>query len=178
MKRRKALTVMAGGFGATLLGTGLLVMGCSPKNKNSGLFSEEDIHLLDEFGETILPRTIHSPGAKSTKIGLFMTTIATDCYAQKDKDLFIKGLQELAGIGFLDLTTKEREEVLMAWEKEAATHSEVENPHFYKIMKELVVWGYFTSEIGLTKALRYNPIPGKYIGCVPYTVGDRAWANY
>lgn len=43
------------------------------------------------------------------------------------------------------------------------------------MMKELTIWGYFTSEPGTTKALRYNPIPGRFDGCIPYT-GENAWA--
>ncbi len=48
--------------------------------------------------------------------------------------------------------------------------------HYFRMMKELTLLGYFTSEIGQTKALRYNQAPGKYEGCVPYKKGDKAWA--
>ena len=44
------------------------------------------------------------------------------------------------------------------------------------MMKELTLLGYFTSEVGATKALRYLPVPGRYDGNVPYKKGDRAWA--
>jgi hypothetical protein len=43
-------------------------------------------------------------------------------------------------------------------------------------MKELTLLGYFTSEVGATKALRYVPIPGRFDGCIPYKKGDKAWA--
>jgi hypothetical protein len=43
-------------------------------------------------------------------------------------------------------------------------------------MKQLTLLGYFTSEPGATKALRYNPVPGKFEGCIPYKKGDKAWA--
>ncbi|MFM8449969.1 MAG: gluconate 2-dehydrogenase subunit 3 family protein, partial [Haliscomenobacter sp.] len=48
-------------------------------------------------------------------------------------------------------------------------------PHFFRDLKSLTRWGYFTSEAGVTKALRYNPIPGSYKGCVPYEPGEIAW---
>jgi hypothetical protein len=44
------------------------------------------------------------------------------------------------------------------------------------MMKQLTIWGYFTSEPGVVKALRYNPIPEEFIGCIPYINGDKAWA--
>ena len=45
------------------------------------------------------------------------------------------------------------------------------------MMKELTLLGFFTSEIGATKALRYVAVPGKYEGCIPYNKGDKAWAT-
>jgi hypothetical protein len=38
-------------------------------------------------------------------------------------------------------------------------------------MKELTILGFFTSEIGATKVLKYTPVPGRYNGCVP----QKAW---
>ena len=48
--------------------------------------------------------------------------------------------------------------------------------HYFRMMKELTLLGYFTSEVGATKALRYLPVPGKYDGNYPYKKGDKAWA--
>ena len=36
----------------------------------------------------------------------------------------------------------------------------------------------FTSEIGMTKAMRYKESPGPFQPCVPYTKGDPAWAAH
>jgi hypothetical protein len=44
------------------------------------------------------------------------------------------------------------------------------------MMKELTLLGFFTSEIGATKALKYVETPGSYNGNLPYKKGDRAWA--
>jgi hypothetical protein len=49
--------------------------------------------------------------------------------------------------------------------------------HYFRMMKELTLLGYFTSEIGATKALRYIAVPGHYDGNVPYKKGDKAWAT-
>ncbi len=53
-----------------------------------------------------------------------------------------------------------------------------ENPdYYYTMMKQLTILGYFTSKEGATKALRYDPVPGKYDGSYPYKKGDKAWAT-
>ncbi len=37
------------------------------------------------------------------------------------------------------------------------------------MMKELTLLGYFTSEIGMTKAQQYVESPGRFEPCIPYT---------
>jgi gluconate 2-dehydrogenase gamma chain len=49
-------------------------------------------------------------------------------------------------------------------------------PPFFPVLKDLVTVGYFTSEVGATKAVRYDPNPGAYRGCVPLKEIGRAWA--
>jgi hypothetical protein len=60
-----------------------------------------------------------------------------------------------------------------------ATQIESEPPSkYFRMMKELALLGYFTSEIGATQALRYVESPGRYDPCVPYKPGDRDWASH
>jgi hypothetical protein len=51
-------------------------------------------------------------------------------------------------------------------------------PHYFRMMKELALLGYFTSEIGYTKAMRYQETPGRFDPCLPYTKGEPAWAPH
>jgi hypothetical protein len=62
----------------------------------------------------------------------------------------------------------------------AITEKPPEKPpaHYFRMMKELSLLGYFTSEIGCTQALRYVEAPGRYDPCVPYHPGDKAWAPH
>lgn len=52
-----------------------------------------------------------------------------------------------------------------------------EGPHFFMLMKQLTMLGYFTSEIGMKQAQRYDPVPGKFIGDYPYKKGDKAFVG-
>lgn len=63
-----------------------------------------------------------------------------------------------------------------AIEKQQDKSKEAPPRHYFRMMKELTLLGYFTSEIGQTQALRYNPVPGRYEGCVPYKKGDKVQA--
>jgi Gluconate 2-dehydrogenase subunit 3 len=50
--------------------------------------------------------------------------------------------------------------------------------HYFRMMKELTLLGYFTSEIGCTQAQRYTESPGRFDPCLPYKKGERAWAPH
>ena len=50
--------------------------------------------------------------------------------------------------------------------------------HYFRMMKELALLGFFTSEIGCTRAQRYKETPGAYQACVPYVKGEPAWAGH
>lgn len=45
--------------------------------------------------------------------------------------------------------------------------------HYFTMMKQLTLLGFFTSKEGMTKAMRYQPVPGRFDGCVPYKKGDK-----
>jgi hypothetical protein len=50
-------------------------------------------------------------------------------------------------------------------------------PQFFALVRDLTLLGYFTSEIGATKAYEYLDIPGRYDGCVDLKPGQRVWAT-
>ena len=61
-----------------------------------------------------------------------------------------------------------------------AASAVTDNPpaHYFRMMKELALLGYFTSEIGMTQAQRYAETPGRYDPCLPYTAGEKSWAPH
>jgi hypothetical protein len=48
--------------------------------------------------------------------------------------------------------------------------------HYFKVIKDNVLWGYFSSEIGATVALRFVEFPGKYT-TVDYKKGEHAYSS-
>jgi hypothetical protein len=50
--------------------------------------------------------------------------------------------------------------------------------HYLRMMKELALLGYFTSEIGCTQAQRYIESPGRFDPCTDYRPGEKAWAQH
>jgi len=188
MNRREALNRVALLLGGTIIGGQLFMEGCTrPATKGvEELFGENRIDFLGDIAETILPQT-QTPGAKEAGVGAFIPVMVRDCYTPEDQKVFLEGLGKLEeasekqyGSAFQELSPDRRTELLTALDKEQVEHGktkkEGEPRHYFRMLKELTLLGYFTSELGATKALRYNPIPGRYEGDIPYKKGDRAWA--
>ncbi|HYM93182.1 MAG TPA: gluconate 2-dehydrogenase subunit 3 family protein [Chitinophagaceae bacterium] len=45
--------------------------------------------------------------------------------------------------------------------------------HYFTLMKQLTLWGYFTSKEGIMQALKYVPVPGHFDSCIDYKKGDK-----
>jgi hypothetical protein len=48
---------------------------------------------------------------------------------------------------------------------------------YYALIKQLTLFGYFTSKEGITQALRFTPVPGKWEACIDYKKGDAIFAG-
>ncbi len=198
MNRRDALervALLMGGLVSVPTITAFLE-GCTPGTQSGSEqfagFSADQLNLVSEIAETILPAT-GTPGAKDAKVGEFVELMLKDCYYPKDQNSFLKGLDELSKKGFLKASQGERENLLSEAEdyayqfkeetarkrsqaKESQQSFEEPGVPFFSLMKELTLLGYFTSEAGATQALDYLPVPGRYEGCVDLKEGQKAWA--
>lgn len=188
--RREAIrrvTVLLGGV-AFVGGSGLLEASArlQPRaqvtRQGVGSFTAQDVALLDEVADTILPET-KTPGAKAAQVGAFMALMVTDTYTEHNQAVFRAGLQKLTAASFMALPPAQRLALLAQLDREQKLYMDARTgddtpPHFFRMMKELALLGYFTSEIGCTQALRYVEAPGSFDPCVPYTPGETAWAAH
>ncbi|HEV7991808.1 MAG TPA: gluconate 2-dehydrogenase subunit 3 family protein [Gemmatimonadaceae bacterium] len=189
MNRREAVARLMAITGTMAIGAELFITGCrAPGAKNRAEpFTAAELALLDEIGETIIPTT-DSPGARSVGIGAFMTTMATQCYDDSAYTAFRRGIGEIDRASrkrhdksFMESTPAERTALLNELDREqrkyTAEKDGSDRPHYFRLMKELTLLGYFSSETGCTKALRYVESPGSYDGNLAYRKGDRAFYN-
>lgn len=130
--------------------------------------------LLAEAADTIIPDT-DTPGAKAAGTEQFIGRVLRDCYVREEQAKFYDGLAKLDaasrsahGRGFAELDKAQREELM----KQTAKRDKA----FFLRLRELTIAGYFTSEIGATKALEYLPIPGRFEGDIAVKPGQKAWA--
>jgi hypothetical protein len=185
ISRREAVRRIALLMGGAMVGSEALLRGDPVPGKAGGGFTDGDVALLDAIGDTIVPDT-DIPGAGSVGIGAFMAMMVTDCYSGAEHEVFRKGLVQIddacrarCGAPFIGSAPAQRTALAIALDAEQRAHSEKkapdDPPHYFRMMKELALLGYFSSELGCTRAVRYIEVPGAYHGDIPYTKGERAW---
>ncbi len=180
MNRREALVLLAAGFGGTIFGAQRMLLGIAQASEAgpAPLLSGADLDLLNEVGETILPATAASGGAKAANVAAFMDDTVRNFYDEGERATFIAGLAQLraasrgrfAGRGYLQLAPDDRHALLLTLEQTRP------QPPYYQMIKQLSVMGYFTSEIGATQAMAHVAVPGRFDGIVKIPPGTRAWS--
>ncbi len=186
MNRRELLKLITAATGTAMIGATGTLAGCANEASKAAplVFTEQDRILLDEVAETIIPRT-DTPGAKDAEVGQFMTVFVRDCYTPEQQKVFHQGLPQLNarakqgyGSEFGALSEEHRLELVRTLDSEAKKVAAAGGePHYFTLLKQLTLFGFFTSEVGGTQVLRYMAIPGRYDGCMPYEEGERAWAT-
>ncbi len=188
MDRRKALQNVALLIGGSIVGGNLFMQtGCKSDNAVNALFKQSQVDMMDEIAETIIPKT-NTPGAKDAAVGAFMSVMVLDCYKPEDQKIFLDGLlkidelsQQKNGKLFMKATPEGRLSLLRELDKEQIDYmskkKQEEPAHYFRMMKETATLGFFTSEVACNHVIRYEAVPGKYIGDLDYKKGDKVWAN-
>lgn len=144
------------------------------------LVSARQAALLQELVEVIIPTT-DTPGAKDALAHVFVDLYVKDCYPAEQQQVFLKGLDDLdaasqkqRGVDFLKLSADERLAALKQLERESWERGEPVEKSFIRMLKNLTLVGFFTSQPGATRAAEYVRSPGPFEGCNDLKPGQRA----
>jgi gluconate 2-dehydrogenase gamma chain len=130
--------------------------------------------------ERILPRT-DTPGAIDAGVPAFISALYSGFMSDADRQTLTSGLSRLDaasraahGTTFAALTVAQQNAVLRG----IAVAEEGQPQGFFRLFRSATILGYFTSEQVGRNVLHYDPIPGRYDGCVPLSeVGNRNWTT-
>ncbi len=194
LRRRELLKISA-----ALLGTGVsaslsravlagadVVSGAASAN-----FAEAERLAVELLCDMIIPTT-DTPGALQAGVPDFIALIVFDWYTESEREAFFTGLQALDAhcltgeqVAFHQASESTRGAALREQEQVGGGFKSPPNlfggfwdgPElpFFKRIKELVVLGYYTSEVGATQELIYMPIPGEFKGDVDFAEVGRQW---
>ncbi len=187
MNRRDAIkrtTILLGG---TLSASAIMgvMSGCQADptlDWTPSFFTTDEGRIVEQIAERIIPRT-DTPGAIDAGVHTFIDNMMAGYYLEKDRTAFREALvkvdldaNEAYGKSFTRLSDEQKDEMLGKYDEEAYTKT-TDGDHFFKTMKELTILGFYTSEIGATEVLEYDPVPGDYKGCIPYSDVGKTWAT-
>ncbi|HYW50549.1 MAG TPA: gluconate 2-dehydrogenase subunit 3 family protein [Gemmatimonadaceae bacterium] len=188
MNRRDA--VKAAGLllgGVAIASSGVALTGCSQDKPVARapdtpaapprpmLLSAADVALMASVADTLLPDTYASPGAKAAGCAAEINLLVTDCFDAASQQRVVAALAAMRARApqFETTLQPDREALLRTIDAEARKAGDT---HWFHQLRELSLQSYFSSEVGITKALRYVREPGRYTGCVPLQAGQPAWA--
>ena len=143
--------------------------------------TENQKMIVAEVAEIIIPKTT-TPGAKEAGVPAFIVMMLQDCYKTPEHKSFTEGLNDLEKKQFLTMDTSQKTEILKQVEKDSVEQmkayqvqqtkmgdnedreqmaAQAKGLPYWRLMKELTMLGYFTSEEGIKSSFDYVPIPGK-----------------
>lgn len=187
MNRRNAIQKVAILLGSTFSAPTLMAMQRWEKPEKVNLFSvdfslnEIQKQIVAQVAEMIIPKT-ETAGAIDAGVPAFIEMMLKDCYQTPEHLSFIEGVTELEQAKFLEINVTKQVEMLSQIEiqtKKTMKSREVKQTKmgdnedreemkaqskgipFWRLMKELTLLGYFTSEIGIKSSFEYVQIPGK-----------------
>ena len=192
MNRRDALkqTALLTGYALSASTIAAVMNGCKASGEPNWvpqLLSEDQGALVAQMAECIIPRT-DTPGAKDVLVHEFIDLMLKDYVKEEERNLFLEGLagvdaaaQEAHQKNFVDCTDEQQFDLLQAMHvasKNPTPPAEGERsvPPFFKIFRQTVLAGYFSSEQVGTEVLSYDPIPGEYDGCYPLDQVGNTWS--
>lgn len=177
ISRREAIKRTAAIMGCTLSGSlvSAVLSGCSNSEPSAGwapsVLTNNQLQVAADLAEVILPAT-ETPGAKDAKVERFIDSMVHDFFSPDESRLIQNSLEDLLQSGFTELSFEEQSEFISQFVMNE------ENQDFFLLFKQTAFMGFFTSEIGATEVLQYDPIPGEYLGCESLSdLGGKTWAT-
>src|SRR6202790_3261683 len=152
--------------------------------------NETVVAMIDQ----IIPET-ETPGAKGARVNEFIDVILTEWATEEDRNHFLEGLagvgkqsNELYGKDFVDASAVQQLTLMRAMDEAVgmgpthpARHGNTVperdtqlRGNFFTVFKGITLHGYYTSEVGFSRELGLQIIPGAQHGCAPVTAEKKA----
>lgn len=151
-------------------------------NRQLQLLTASQLQTLAVIGDLTIPRT-DNPGALATDCHWFVDNQLRHCFQPQVQETVMAILDKIQaasvtrfGTDFSETEPARQLSLLTALEQTQQEFSLTDTQAFKRV-KSLLVFGYFTSEVGMTKMLAYDPVPGGFKGSVPYASVGKAYSG-
>ena len=175
--RRDALAGMAAMFGASLFAPIARAAAAeAPPIISSGppsspVFTAQQRALMTGLSERVMPTT-DTPGAIAAGVPEYIEKLLADWASPDDRKPILAGLDAIEARSRTDFkiaadkATPAQQDALLTLAMEGKLPGGAD---FFDKFRQMVLTGYFTSEVGITQEREYLPVPGRYDGAYPYS---------
>lgn len=184
--RRKALAGMVGIFGASIFAPIARAAGATqPANipiisegpPSDVVFTPPQRALMTALSERVLPTT-DTPGAIAAGVPTFIEKMLADWAKPEERMPILSGLDAIEARSLQDYkvsaaqATVTQQDMLLT----LAMNDQIPSGGvFFEVFRQLVIAGYYTSEIGMTQEREYLPVPGEYNGEFLYSQVNKVY---
>jgi hypothetical protein len=165
--RRDLIKLGAAATVAASLGVAEPLAGSGPpkpqaKAAAKTFFTREELAMVDELSELVIPTDDHSPGARAAQVAACIDSRLAEAWDEQDRTDWREGLKridqlsrESTGMSFVQSSADQRLAVLT---RIAQNEKQPKLPEerFFAQLKSRVVHAYYTSEIGIKQELEYK----------------------
>jgi hypothetical protein len=182
--RRDALAGMAAMFGASLFApiaraAAAQVTPISSGPPSSPVFTPPQRALMTALSERVMPTT-DTPGAIAAGVPEYIEKLLALLGADFVPQAFLAVLVEMVAgsravlkVAGAQATPAQQDALLtLAMENKLPGGAD-----FFDKFRQLVLTGYFTSEVGITQEREYLPVPGRYDGAYPYSQVNKVFSS-
>lgn len=176
---RNALLLLGGVATAAQLASLERALAADAVESNPRFLNDEQLAMLERIVDLVIPET-GTPGAVSAGVHRFIDLMLDGWASSDTQRQFVAGFESIDGraseLGmsvFLAGSPEQQLELMQVLDREAFADGSTDE--FFRRLKKLVVFSYFSSEPGATQAMRFDRFPGSYNPCLPLEDDGRAW---
>lgn len=182
--RRDALAGMVAMFGASLFApiaraAAAQMAPISDGPPSTPVFTAQQRALMTALSERVMPTT-DTPGAITAGVPAFIEKLLADWAAPGDRKPIVEGLDAIETRSQADYkvaadkATPAQQDALLTLAMEDKIPG---GKDFFEKFRQLVITGYFTSEVGITQEREYLPVPGRYDGAYLYSQVNKVFSS-
>jgi len=178
---KNAIALVGGSITASQLGL-LSHAWAAAKSPTPRFLDDSQLALVKRAVDIIIPST-DTPGAAEAGVHRFIDMMMADWASEGSRDTMTRAIADIDVSArqafdrpFIDLQKDQQQALLETIDGDTRGKSDSQSP--FGMFKQLTIYGYYTSEIGASVELRFNPVPGAYPGCVPLEDVGRSWYKH
>lgn len=178
-----AASLVGGTFAVAQLG-GFMARAAAAATENPvpAFFDADQFSLIERVVDVMIPDT-DTPGALAAGVHHFIDLMLDEWASPERQERYSHGLQDLrarlqalSGEDFMSSSNEQQLDILRDLDQAAFAAAGTDSFNsFYKEFKKLVLFGYYSSEVGATVELQYEALTPEYKACVPIEDIGRAW---